>query len=68
MNATIFVYAKDNIIKCLDLQESLKSGRNLVNDGWTHTHTLDACAFLEYIHNQKTDIVKEIKSLSKTVK
>jgi len=63
---TIFIYAKDGKIKCLNLEESLKLGRNLVNDGYTHTHTLDSCAFIQYLHNDCEEIylINEIKSLA----
>lgn len=67
MNTAIFVYSKDNIIKVLDITNAHVSNDDLINDGWTHTHTLDACAFLEYMHNKckAEDIISEILSLSK---
>lgn len=64
MNATIFVYAKDGIIICRNLDDSLD--QNLKAKGWTHAHTIDPCLFIEHLHNKCSDldILKEIKKLS----
>lgn len=61
----VFIYAKDKKIKVLNFYESKILHAYLIKEGWKHTQTLDACLFLEYIHNDGKNIEKEIKSLSK---
>jgi hypothetical protein len=51
MNA-IFIYAKGNQIKCFDIDEATKKNLHLIDDGWIHTHTLDPCLFMQYLHNE----------------
>ena len=47
----LFIYAKKGKIKALPLVEAKGQGEALIKEGWKHTHTLDACKFLEYLHN-----------------
>lgn len=49
----IYIYAKDGKIKVLNHKEALKSNEILISKGWIHTHTLDACVYLEYLHNER---------------
>jgi hypothetical protein len=63
----VFVFAKDNKIKCFTLDEAHQKKEILKKNGWVHTHTLDPCQFINYLHNLSTDfeIVNAIKDLSK---
>jgi hypothetical protein len=65
-NVFVFVYAKGNEIKVLDTEQSKLLDGDLKKDGWKHTTTLDACIFIEHLHNNCDDAKKEIKNLSKT--
>ena len=47
----IFVYRKNDIIKCLDLVSSMKEHEKLISDGWKHTSTIDPIIFIENLHN-----------------
>ena len=61
----IFIYAKGHEIKVLNMYESKRLDSELKSDGWKHTSTLDACTYIQYLHNNCDNIRKEIKSLSK---
>ena len=61
----IFIYAKGYEIKVLNIEESKRLDAELKSDGWKHAQTLDACIFIQYLHNNCDNIRKEIKSLSK---
>lgn len=66
METFIFIYAKENKIKVINLTESnLHNG--LIAEGWVHTQTLDACGYIQFLHNdcKEVDLIDEIKSLSK---
>ncbi len=60
----IFIYAKKGKIKALNIEDAKPIHEKLINDGWLHTQTLDACLFLQYIHNDCKDIINEVKGLS----
>ena len=47
----IFVYKKDGVIRCLDLVDSMKEDKELIEDGWVHTSTIDPIVYLENLHN-----------------
>ena len=47
----IFVYKKDGVIRCLDLVDSRKENKELIEDGWVHTSTIDPIVYLENLHN-----------------
>lgn len=64
IDATIFVYHKDNKIKCLSF-ENLKDHNQLILNGYTHTATINPCLFIENLFNNDVDIINEIKLLSK---
>jgi len=63
----IFVYAKELEIKVLDIEETKKLHLTLLNEGWVHTNTLDACLYIQHLHNEckNVDLIKEIRSLTK---
>jgi hypothetical protein len=65
--AIVFVYSKDNEVKVLSIEESKINHDKLINEGWKHTSTLNACKFLEELYNNIPDneILKTIKSLGK---
>lgn len=64
-NVFVFVYAKGYEIKVLNMEESKSLDAELKSSGWKHTATLDACTFLQYLHNDCDNIRKEVKNLSK---
>ena len=47
----IYVYRKNDIIKCLDLVNSMKEDKKLIREGWVHTSTIDPIVFIENLHN-----------------
>ena len=47
----IFVYRKNDIIKCLDLVNSMKEDKKLIREGWKLTSTIDPIVFIENLHN-----------------
>ena len=48
---TVFVYAKDNKINVLPMEQALTDHNALIYVGWVHTATLDPCMFIEHLHN-----------------
>ena len=63
----VFVYAKDKKIKVLGIEEAKISQHDLILDGWEHTATMDACMWIEYIHNTSRNWNEDIRSLSKKI-
>lgn len=63
----VFIYAKDKEIKVLNIEESKRLNDSLISEGWKHTHTLEACGWIQYLHNdcEDVDLFDEVKSLSK---
>ena len=47
----IFVYRKNDIIKCLDLVNSMKEDKKLIREWWKLTSTIDPIVFIENLHN-----------------
>ena len=47
----IFVYRKNDIIKCLDLVSSMKEDKKLIREGWKLTSAIDPIIYLENLHN-----------------
>jgi len=64
-NLFAFVYAKGYEIKVLNLEASKRHDTELKSEGWKHTATLDACTFIQFLHNDCDNIRKEVKNLSK---
>jgi hypothetical protein len=60
----VFIYAKGNQIKVLSLSASLNLDGELKKDGWVHTHTIDACLFIQYLHDQceRLNFINEMKN------
>lgn len=50
--SVIFVYKKEGKIKCLSLKDELNQGKELVKNSWVHVTTIDACVFIENLHNE----------------
>ena len=46
----IFVYRKNDIIKCLDLVSSMKEDKKLIREGWKLTSAIDPIIYLENLH------------------
>ena len=65
--AFVFIYAKDGKIKAINHQEAKRRHPELVKDGWVHTQTLDACAYIQCLHNdcEGGSLIDKINSLSK---
>jgi hypothetical protein len=65
----IFVYAKYGKIKVLGIDSVLRREEELLKDGWVHTQTLNACVFIQYLHNfcDWEDLFDEMKSLSNPI-
>jgi hypothetical protein len=66
MEAIVFVYAKDGVIKVLNHEDALLNQSDLIGKGWEHTQTINACAYLQYLYScEDVDLFEEIRSLSK---
>ncbi len=63
----VFIYAKGMEIKALNIEESKRLNDELLKEDWKHTQTLDACVWIQYLHNncEDVDLYDEVKSLSK---
>lgn len=63
----VFVFAKDGKIEALNIEDAKRLQNELVKNGWVHTKTLDACAYIQYLHNdcEEVDLIDEIKSLKR---
>jgi hypothetical protein len=61
-----FIYAKNGKIKALDIEKAKNMQNELFKDGWIHTKTLDACLYIQYLHNEceGNDLIEEIQSLN----
>lgn len=59
----IFIYAKENEIKALNIEESKRLNDFLIKEGWKHTQTLDACVWIQYLCNECEDLGDEIMSM-----
>lgn len=60
----VFVYAKDGKIKALIFKEAKSRHDELISDGWVHTETIDACRYIQYLHNDCEEVIDEIMKLS----
>ena len=67
--AIVYVFAKDNEIMVLDTINARALHAHLIEGGWKHTHTIDACLFIEKLYNDrdKIDLIKEMEILSNTL-
>lgn len=65
----VFIYAKGKEIRALNIDESKRLNDRLLKDDWRHTQTLDACVWIQFLHNdcEDVDLFDEVKSLSKVV-
>lgn len=59
----VFIYAKGNKIKALNIEESKILNYSLIEDGWKHTKTLDACVWIQYLCNDCEDLGGEVMSM-----
>ena len=65
----VFIYAKDKEINALNIEDSKRLNDELLKGGWIHTQTLDACVWIQFLHNncEDGDLFDEVKSLSQVV-
>lgn len=65
----VIIYARDGKIKAISLEESIRFQEKLLKDGWVHTQTMDACRYLQYLHNEcsDSDLIKEIRGLKERI-
>ncbi len=59
---TVFIYSKGDKIKALNLEDSKEQHYHLINFGWKHTATLEACAYIEHLYNDKKEI-QDLKNI-----
>lgn len=63
--AIIFIYANGKSIKALTIDIAEKSHHYLIKEGWKHTRTIDACAYIQYLYSiPREEIADEIASLA----
>ena len=60
---TVFIYVKNGIVKALNCEEEIQTGKDLVNDGWKHSATLDVRRWIEHICNRSEDIEADVINL-----
>ena len=62
----VFIYAKGKEIKALSIEESKRLNDSLIKEGWKHSQTLDACVWIQFLHNdcEDVDLFDEVNSLS----
>jgi len=69
----IIIYAKENQIKALSVNDSLRLDTDLRSEGWKQTRAIDATRWIERLHKISVcedvfdciNIIQEIESLSK---
>ena len=49
----VFVYIKDDKIRCLDLDQAEATEKSLIVEGWKHIATIDPCTFIEHLYNYR---------------
>ncbi len=64
----LFVYARNGIIQCLNLEDSTNLGAQLKKEGWKHTMTMDPARWIEAIANPSTlngdkNLIQELKGI-----
>jgi hypothetical protein len=66
MENIVFVYLKDGKIKTLDIGHGKSEHEKMINDGWGHTATVNACDFIEQLFNDvpETELKNSIQSLA----
>lgn len=70
MDTIIFIYAKKNKIKALNLEYARKKETALISKGWAHTQTIEPCIFIQHLFNecQDFDIIHKVKSLNEVLR
>ena len=65
--AIVYVYAKDCKIMVLDTINARALHAHLIEGGWKHTQTIDACLYIENLYNKRCeiDLVQELTDLAK---
>ena len=56
----VFVYSRDKKVKVLNIEEAKILNDSLINEGWKHTQTLNACAWIQYLCNDCEDLRDEV--------
>ena len=64
--AIVYVFAKDNEIMVLDTINARALHAHLIEGGWKHTQTIDACLYIENLYNKRCeiDLVQELNDLT----
>lgn len=68
-NPVVFVYAKDEKIKVLSLEDAKRTEIDLQIEGWSHVHTIDPCVYIQHLHNdcEPEDLVEAMIELRQHV-
>lgn len=66
MDSIVFVYFKDGKIKTLDVKQGKLDHEKMINSGWKHTASVNACVFIEQLFNDvpDTELRKAVQSLA----
>ena len=64
--AIVYVFAKDNEIMVLDTTNARALHAHLIEGGWKHTQTIDACLYIKNLYNKRCeiDLVQELNDLT----
>ena len=69
MNATIFIYTKDNDVKVLDMSHGTPDHNKLTEQGYKHVQTLHAARWFQYQFDNNmskpTQAFEDLKELLK---
>jgi PhoPQ-activated pathogenicity-related protein len=62
MDNIVFVYRKDDKIKCLPYSaKNIIQENELMSNGWKHIATIDPCKAIETMYNEKKSAKKYLK-------
>ena len=62
MSDLLFIYAKEGVIRCLTMQQSIDM-KPLIEGQWKHTATIDPAKWIEALVNngKATEMINELK-------
>lgn len=65
MSELLFIYAKDGVIKCLTMQQSLDM-EPFIKGQWKHTATIDPAKWIEALANNVSglELIDELKGVN----
>jgi len=59
----VFIYVKDGVVRALNCDEDIQTRKELIDNGWRHSATLDACKWIEHLCNNSLDVKDDVAEL-----